>query len=48
MNPYAVFLRSLPYNFYPALTLVMVFLVSATGRDFGPMAAAEAPGGGGA
>ncbi len=38
---YVVFLRSLPYNFYPALTLAFVFLVAATGRDFGPMLAAE-------
>ncbi len=38
---YVMFLRSLPYNFYPALTLGFVFLVAGTGRDFGPMARAE-------
>ncbi len=44
---YVFFLRSLPYNFYPALTLVMVFLVAATGRDFGAMAKAEGRAAGG-
>ncbi len=38
---YLFFLRALPYNFYPALTLVFVFLITGTGRDFGPMARAE-------
>lgn len=38
---YLFFLRALPYNFYPALTLVFVFLVAGSGRDFGPMARAE-------
>lgn len=38
---YSFFLRSLPYGFYPWLTIVCVYLVAATGRDFGPMAAAE-------
>ena len=39
---YAVFLQSLPYRFYCILTLVFVGLVAYTGRDFGPMARAEA------
>ncbi len=38
---YTFFLRSLPYGFYPWLTLLMVYLVAGTGRDFGPMRAAE-------
>lgn len=38
---YSFFLRSLPYAFYPWLTLLCVYLVAATGRDFGPMRAAE-------
>ena len=38
---YAVFLRTLPYRFYSLLTLLLVGLVVATGRDFGPMARAE-------
>ncbi|MBU0741607.1 Na+/H+ antiporter NhaC family protein [bacterium] len=44
---YLFFLRSLPYNFYPILTLAMVFLVAGTGRDFGPMAKAEGRAAGG-
>jgi Na+/H+ antiporter NhaC len=39
---YAVFLQTLPYRFYCLLTLGFAFLVIATGRDFGPMATAEA------
>ena len=39
---YQVFLQTLPYRFYCILTLVMVILVAASGRDFGPMRRAEA------
>lgn len=39
--PYTVFLRSIPYSFYPILAIVFVFAVSASGRDFGPMLQAE-------
>jgi Na+/H+ antiporter NhaC len=38
---YLVFLSSIPYSFYPLLALAFVFMVASTGRDFGPMAAAE-------
>jgi Na+/H+ antiporter NhaC len=38
---FELFLRSIPYRFYPCLALVMVFLVARSGRDFGPMRAAE-------
>jgi Na+/H+ antiporter NhaC len=41
-SAYGLFLRTLPYGFYPWLTLLMVWLVAGTGRDFGPMARAEA------
>jgi Na+/H+ antiporter NhaC len=40
-NAYGIFLNSLAYNFYPMLTLFFVALVCLSGRDFGPMAAAE-------
>ncbi len=40
-SPFSVFISAIPYMFYPILALVMVFLVAATGRDIGPMAAAE-------
>lgn len=39
--PYTVFLKSIPYSFYPILAIVFVLAVSATGRDFGPMHKAE-------
>lgn len=34
---YWVFLNTIPYSFYPLLTLAFVFMVCALGRDFGPM-----------
>ncbi len=41
ISAYGLFLRSLAYSYYPFLTLFLVFLVSAAGRDFGAMAKAE-------
>ncbi|MFQ5535783.1 MAG: Na+/H+ antiporter NhaC family protein [Sphingomonadales bacterium] len=38
---FAIFLKSVLYNFYPILALFFVFLVARTGRDFGPMLQAE-------
>ena len=38
---YTFFLSSIPYSYYPLLTLLMVYLVAGTGRDFGPMLRAE-------
>ncbi|GAA4458623.1 Na+/H+ antiporter NhaC family protein [Novipirellula rosea] len=38
---FALFIQSIPYRFYPILAIVMVFLVSITGRDFGAMKRAE-------
>jgi len=38
---YLLFLNTLPYSFYPIMAIAFVFMVSATGRDFGPMLAAE-------
>jgi Na+/H+ antiporter NhaC len=38
---YTFFLRSIPYSYYPLLTLFFVYLISLTGRDFGPMLTAE-------
>ena len=37
-----LFIASIPYRFYPILALVMVAVIVITGRDFGPMASAEA------
>jgi len=41
VNSFNVFIESIPYLFYPLLAILLVFLTSATGRDFGPMRAAE-------
>ncbi|MDA1028767.1 MAG: Na+/H+ antiporter NhaC family protein [Bacteroidetes bacterium] len=40
-SAYGFFLSSIPYSFYPVLAVFFVFLVSWTGRDFGPMYTAE-------
>jgi Na+/H+ antiporter NhaC len=41
LQPYLVYLQSIPYSFYPLLALLFVFLVAGSGRDFGPMLTAE-------
>jgi Na+/H+ antiporter NhaC len=38
---YTFFLQTIPYSFYPLLTLLFVYLIAFTGRDFGPMRQAE-------
>ena len=38
---YEIFLQSIPYSFYPILAIAFVFMVAVTGRDMGPMYAAE-------
>ena len=38
---YTVFLRSIPYSFYPIFAVLFVLSVAVTGRDFGPMYRAE-------
>jgi Na+/H+ antiporter NhaC len=38
---YTFFLQSIPYSYYPLLTLLFVYLTAVTGRDFGPMRRAE-------
>jgi Na+/H+ antiporter NhaC len=40
-DAYGVFLRSLPFNFYPILALAFGLLVAVGKRDFGPMLRAE-------
>lgn len=37
-----VFLSTIPYNLYALLTIIMVIFICYTGKDFGPMRAAEA------
>lgn len=40
-SAFSVFIDTIPYRFYPLLSLLFVFLVIWTRRDFGPMHAAE-------
>ena len=40
-QPYLVYLYTIPYSFYPIFALLFVFMVCASGRDFGPMLQAE-------
>ena len=39
---FSAFLKTIPYNFYALLTLLMVFALCVGGMDFGPMRRAEA------
>jgi Na+/H+ antiporter NhaC len=41
VDAYLLFLETIPYRFYPLLSLFFVLLVAITGRDFGPMLRAE-------
>jgi Na+/H+ antiporter NhaC len=41
LNPFALFVETIPYLFYPLLALAFVFMTSAMDRDFGPMVEAE-------
>ncbi len=40
-SPFATMLSSIKYNFYPFITILIVFLVIVTKKDVGPMAKAE-------
>jgi len=41
LNPFGVFLESIPWAFYPVLALTATFTSAVTGRDWGPMRSAE-------
>jgi Na+/H+ antiporter NhaC len=41
IEPYVLFVQSIPYRFYPILALAFVLMVIVTNRDYGPMLAAE-------
>jgi len=41
VQAFSVFIHSIPYSFYPILAIVFVLMISASGRDFGPMYRAE-------
>lgn len=40
-SAYTIFLKSLPFAFYPVLTLVFIALITWQEKDFGPMLTAE-------
>lgn len=40
-NGFAIFLSTIPYNFYALLTIIMVIFICYSGKDFGPMRRAE-------
>ncbi|HSF16345.1 MAG TPA: Na+/H+ antiporter NhaC family protein [Vicinamibacteria bacterium] len=40
-DAYSMFVRTIPYRFYPILAMVFAFLVGFSDRDFGPMLRAE-------
>lgn len=37
VSPFKSLLYSIPFNFYPLLTLIMVFVLAASDKSFGPM-----------
>ncbi len=41
LSTYSIFLQSLKYSFYPALTLLFILMLIYTGREYGPMLKAE-------
>lgn len=41
-DAYMVFVNTIPYRYYPILTVIFVFMVGCMMRDFGPMLKAEA------
>ena len=41
LTPYAIFISSLKYSFYPILALIFILIIIFTKRDFGPMYRAE-------
>jgi Na+/H+ antiporter NhaC len=41
LNPFSVFLASLPYSFYPVFALAATFMIASSRRDWGPMLRAE-------
>jgi Na+/H+ antiporter NhaC len=41
LNPFSIFLASIPYAFYPIFALAATLMIAVSRRDWGPMLAAE-------
>ena len=41
LNPYLIFIQTIPFNFYPVYSLILGLLIALLLRDFGPMRRAE-------
>lgn len=41
LDPFHALLMSIPFNFYPILTLILVFYLASSGKSYGPMKDAE-------
>jgi len=41
IESYLLFLKTIPYSFYPIMAIVFVFMIAYSGRDFGPMLVSE-------
>jgi Na+/H+ antiporter NhaC len=41
LNPFTTFVASIPYSYYPIVTLFFGLFIASMGRDFGPMLTAE-------
>jgi Na+/H+ antiporter NhaC len=41
LNPFSIFLESIPFAFYPFFALTTTFMVAVSSRDWGPMLKAE-------
>lgn len=41
VEAYLLFLNTIPYSFYPIMAIAFVYMVSISGRDYGPMLEAE-------
>jgi len=41
LNPFSIFIASIPFAFYPIFALITTLVVAVSGRDWGPMLSAE-------
>ena len=43
LDPFKTLIYAIPFNFYAILTLILVFYIAKTGKDFGPMKNVKSP-----